>query len=103
MVATNVRPHCEEANPSIAEWRKQWECATFGSVEVLASQSVVSEDDVHDLLAEFGSQVMDPAKPVWQIQADALLPASLLKYCKTETGYSVAQFLHHRRVRTKLD
>jgi len=79
MVAMGVDTQSEEIQSAIAEWKKQWEDATFQSDDALSTCPRVSEDQVREMLAEFGPQLIDLATPLWKIQADALRASPFLK------------------------
>jgi 23S rRNA U2552 (ribose-2'-O)-methylase RlmE/FtsJ len=79
MVAMEVDTQSEEMQSAVIKWKKQWEDATFQSVGALSTCPRASEDQIREMLAEFGPQLIDLATPLWKIQADALRASSFLK------------------------
>jgi 23S rRNA U2552 (ribose-2'-O)-methylase RlmE/FtsJ len=83
MVATEVHPRSEDALSAILEWKAQWEEATFRFGSTISTGPSVSGDSVRNVLAEFGSRLIDLATPVWRIQADALRSTPFLRKSTT--------------------
>lgn len=79
MVAMGVDTQSEEMQSAVVKWKKQWEDATFQSDEALSTCPRASEDQVREMLADFGPQLIDLATPLWKIQADALRASPFLK------------------------
>ncbi|KAH8197334.1 hypothetical protein TruAng_008500 [Truncatella angustata] len=79
MVATKVRPRHSDALSAVDQWKRRWETATFGTDDTMKACLHVSEDSVHRILTEFGSQFIALATPVWKIQAAGLRAAPFLK------------------------
>jgi 23S rRNA U2552 (ribose-2'-O)-methylase RlmE/FtsJ len=79
MVAMEVDTQSEEMQSAVVKWRKQWENATFQSDGALSTYPRASEDQVREMLAEFGPQLIDLATPLWKTQADALRASPFLK------------------------
>jgi hypothetical protein len=79
MVAMGVNTQSEEMQSAVVRWKKQWENATFQSDEALWTCPHASEDQVREMLAEFGPQLIDLATPLWKIQADALRASPFLR------------------------
>lgn len=63
--------------------KKKWEDATFQSDGALSTCLRASEDQVREMLAEFGPQLIDLATPLWKTQADALRASPFLKESKS--------------------
>ena len=78
MVATKIYPQTEAAQSANHKWKTQWEIATFQTDSALSALVHVSEDHVHDMLAEFGPQFIGLATPIWKIQASKLRRAPFL-------------------------
>ena len=78
MVATKIYPQTEAAQSANHKWKTQWEIATFQTDSALSALVHVSEDNVHDMLAEFGPQFIGLATPIWKIQASKLRRAPFL-------------------------
>jgi 23S rRNA U2552 (ribose-2'-O)-methylase RlmE/FtsJ len=79
MVATKVNMQSEEVQSAIIKWKKKWEDATLISEGALSTNLSASEDEVREMLAEFGPQLIGLARPLWKTQADALRASSFLK------------------------
>jgi 23S rRNA U2552 (ribose-2'-O)-methylase RlmE/FtsJ len=83
MVAMEVDTQSEEMQSAVVRWKKQWEDATFQSDGALSTCLRASEDQVREMLAEFGPQLIDLATPLWKTQADALRASPFLKESKS--------------------
>jgi 23S rRNA U2552 (ribose-2'-O)-methylase RlmE/FtsJ len=79
MVATKVRPRATDALSAIRTLKDKWEAATFGTDVAPKDCLHVSEELVRSTLADFGSQFVTLATPVWKIQANGLRIAPFLK------------------------
>lgn len=97
MVAMHVDTQNEEMQSAVVRWKKQWEEATFQSDEALSTCFHASEDQVREMLAEFGPQLIDLATPLWKTQADALRASPFLKESnsKSEARSAVASTTHN--------
>ncbi|KAL1595004.1 hypothetical protein SLS59_008555 [Nothophoma quercina] len=97
MVAIEVDTQSGEMQSAVVKWKKQWEDATFQSDEALSTCPRVSEDEVHEMLAEFGPQLIDLAMPLWKIQADALRASPFLKELnsKSEARSAATSTMHN--------
>jgi 23S rRNA U2552 (ribose-2'-O)-methylase RlmE/FtsJ len=89
IVATGVRPGCEEAVRAVERWKETWRRNTLGKVKGDATGSNVDvkadEDEdgtglfgynVEDVIRDFGQQLIQLGRPVWRIQAAALKDAN---------------------------
>jgi 23S rRNA U2552 (ribose-2'-O)-methylase RlmE/FtsJ len=72
LVAKNIQPHAAAAAEALAEWKRDWRVATFGTDEEYEQTVVSSPEAVGKLLEDFGEQLVTLAKPLWKIQAAAL-------------------------------
>jgi hypothetical protein len=79
MVATEVNTQSEEMRSAFVKWKRQWEAATFQPDQEPSDCLRASEDQVREMLAEFGPQLIDLATPLWKTQADALRASPFLK------------------------
>jgi 23S rRNA U2552 (ribose-2'-O)-methylase RlmE/FtsJ len=97
MVAMEVDTQSEEMQSAVIKWKKQWEDATFQSDEALSDCLRASEDQVREMLAKFGPQLIDLATPLWKTQADALRASSFLKdsNSKSEVRSIAASTMHN--------
>jgi 23S rRNA U2552 (ribose-2'-O)-methylase RlmE/FtsJ len=93
MVAMDVDTQSEAMQSAILEWKKQWEDATFQSNGALSTCPRISEDQVREMLAEFGPQLIDLAMPLWKTQADALRASPFLRESNStsEARYAAAE------------
>jgi 23S rRNA U2552 (ribose-2'-O)-methylase RlmE/FtsJ len=97
MVAMGVDTQSEEMQSAVVKWKKQWADATFQSDEALSTCPHASEDQVCEMLAEFGPQLINLATPLWKIQADALRVSPFLKESssKSEARSAAASTIHN--------
>ncbi|KAI9803469.1 MAG: hypothetical protein M1825_001812 [Sarcosagium campestre] len=72
LVAKNIKPRHPEAELSIERWRRAWWDATFEDAAVDDTPGL----DVAEVIENFGPTLIELARPIWQIQADALADAS---------------------------
>ncbi|MCJ1270161.1 hypothetical protein MMC22_010057 [Lobaria immixta] len=74
LVAKNVQPGCQAAKAAVAGWKEAWLLATFEGPEE-DGDAVAHEDDavVQQVIDEFGSKLVELARPIWKIQSDALI------------------------------
>lgn len=74
LVAKNVQPHTQAAQAAVSGWKETWRQATFGGPE--GTGAFVAYEDaatVHELIDDFGTKLIELARPIWKIQGDALL------------------------------
>lgn len=79
MVATNVESQCQAAREAIAEWKKLWHVATFGTPKELLALSTPKIQHVHSLLDWFVETLTSLGIQVWQVQADAIASAPFMQ------------------------
>ncbi|POS87127.1 hypothetical protein EPUL_000717, partial [Erysiphe pulchra] len=72
MIAKNIDVHCEAAQKALLGWRDNWWEVTFGGEKGFGEKLNPDEDVVLKTLEEFGDELIQMAKPIWKIQADAL-------------------------------
>ncbi|KAF6828252.1 FtsJ-like methyltransferase family protein [Colletotrichum plurivorum] len=72
VVARNVRSRSPEALAAAARWKKGWEAATFRLGEQEWEEFRRGEPDPHEVLREFGEELIGLGSGVWEIQANAL-------------------------------
>lgn len=73
LVAKNVQPDHQAAKAAISEWKEAWSQATFGGSEGTGDAVLVEDDAVQGLLDKFGNELIELAKPLWEIQSEALI------------------------------
>lgn len=79
LVATEIRPSHVEAIRAKEEWKRVWITATFGGDEELKEIFKKDEFAVHDLLQDFGQDLVRLGEPIWNVQADALQDAPWIR------------------------
>jgi 23S rRNA U2552 (ribose-2'-O)-methylase RlmE/FtsJ len=73
LIAKDVQPDAEAAKSAVEKWKRSWWNATFGGVHETGEFDVkASTDYVENVLEEFGAQLVELGRKIWQIQADAL-------------------------------
>ncbi|KAI9934848.1 hypothetical protein MW887_000468 [Aspergillus wentii] len=72
MIARNIQREQPEAIRAIAQWKRLWKAATFGTDQMYLE--ALNEDglDPATLLEEFGPRLVKLGRKVWEIQATAL-------------------------------
>ncbi|KAK7404172.1 hypothetical protein QQX98_010046 [Neonectria punicea] len=79
MIATGIQSQHLEVAAAVVQWKNIWRAATFGSDEEYERTLREGEPDAHELLQEFGSQLVVLGKEVWTTQADALARAPFIQ------------------------
>ena len=77
-VAEHVQPEHEDALRAVASWKEEWRVATFGSDAEYLENRKTSNRHVHDVLLEFGAELIVLGGPIWKTQWTALRRASFL-------------------------
>jgi 23S rRNA U2552 (ribose-2'-O)-methylase RlmE/FtsJ len=73
LIAKNVQPDADAAKVAIESWKRAWWQATFGGENGTGGKTItVKEEYVQTVLNEFGNSFVELARPIWQIQANAL-------------------------------
>lgn len=73
LIAKNVQPNAEAGRVAVMAWKKAWWSATFGGEEGTGAGRIKIDDEyAQSIIDSFGDKFTSLAKPVWQIQADAL-------------------------------
>lgn len=73
LVASGVQPHSDAAKLAVKEWKQTWWDATFGGENGTGCRSgTVNEDHIRLVLDQFGSKFVELARPIWEIQENAL-------------------------------
>lgn len=74
LVAKDVQPDHQAARAAISGWKEAWLQATFGGPEVAGDAAAVEDDaTVPGLIDEFGTKLIELARPLWKIQIDGLI------------------------------
>jgi hypothetical protein len=79
MLATNVRSHCKEATVAIEQWKRIWKIATFGADDDYYKAIHENTSDVGGILDDFGSELIQLGREIWDIQANALEKAPFMR------------------------
>ncbi|KAL4878994.1 hypothetical protein BJY04DRAFT_220587 [Aspergillus karnatakaensis] len=79
LLARGVRSGSAEARGAVERWKQVWGVATFGTDEEY--QKLVGEEAVfvEKLLQDFGPKLIELARGVWNVQADALERAPFVR------------------------
>ncbi|MCJ1293213.1 hypothetical protein MMC34_004766 [Xylographa carneopallida] len=73
LVAKNMQPDHQAAQLAVQQWKDAWWRGTFGGAEGIGLvRELVSPNIMQTILDEFGDKLIDLARPVWQIQLEAL-------------------------------
>ncbi|MCJ1240832.1 hypothetical protein MMC14_008836 [Varicellaria rhodocarpa] len=72
LIATEVRPESDTAKKAVKKWKEIWWRATFGGEEGTGEAESSEPGFVKNVLDEFGKWLIDYARPVWQLQVEAL-------------------------------
>lgn len=75
LVATNVQAERAEAVAAVQSWKAVWKTATFGTDEEYEAACHEGEKAVHEVLEQFGPELVRLGRLVWDIQAKALTKA----------------------------
>ena len=74
LIAKDVQPDHQAARAAISGWKKAWLQATFGGPEVAGEAAAVEDDaTVQGVIDEFGTKLIELARPLWKIQVDGLI------------------------------
>ena len=74
LVAKDVQPDHQAARAAISGWKEAWLQATFGGPEGAGDAAPVEDDaTVQRVIDEFGTRLIELARPLWKIQADGLV------------------------------
>ena len=80
LVAKNVQPNCDAAKEITKVWKQAWWRATFGGQNGTGEAKMLpDEGNVQIVLDEFGKGLVELARPIWEIQANALSKADFIK------------------------
>lgn len=73
LIAKDMQPYSPACKEAIATWKKAWWNATFaGEHGTGATKVLFSEAYVQEVIDSFGSKLASLARPIWQIQLEAL-------------------------------
>lgn len=74
LVAKDVQPDHQAARAAISGWKEAWFQATFAGPEVAGDAAAVEDDaTVQGVIDEFGTKLIELARPLWKIQIDGLI------------------------------
>jgi 23S rRNA U2552 (ribose-2'-O)-methylase RlmE/FtsJ len=80
LIARNVQPDADAAKSAVEMWKQTWWHATFGGENGTGACKVMAgEDYVRTVLSQFGSELVDLGRPIWEIQANALSKMDFVK------------------------
>lgn len=73
LIAKNVQPDADAAKAAVESWKRSWWNATFGGEHGTGeADAIAGTPYVQAVLDEFGGQLVELGRPVWEIQATAL-------------------------------
>jgi len=79
MIATNIQSqHCE-AVLAVEKWKRQWRIATFGTDSEYKEELGTACLNLEKLLEEFGKELIQLGREVWNTQSIALRKASFIR------------------------
>ncbi|KAI0545788.1 hypothetical protein F4679DRAFT_559816 [Xylaria curta] len=79
MVASKIQSRHEDAVRAVGNWKTLWKAATFDTEEEFCRLSLSLQQDVQEVLEDFGPRLMQLGREVWETQANALGNASFVK------------------------
>ncbi|KAF2402650.1 hypothetical protein EJ06DRAFT_555251 [Trichodelitschia bisporula] len=79
LVAKNLRPDSAEAKGMVEKLRRAWMACTFPELGMSTAVFDSSKDAVNQAVAEFGDTLLEMAKPIWEIQTEALRAATWMQ------------------------
>ncbi|TDZ37301.1 hypothetical protein C8035_v007056 [Colletotrichum spinosum] len=86
LVAKNVRSRSPEALEAVKEWKRVWKVGTFGPEKQDEGMLPGDGPDAHEVLADFGDELVRLGRGVWEIQADALERAPFISRQSVESA-----------------
>ncbi|MCJ1285239.1 hypothetical protein MMC26_004579 [Xylographa opegraphella] len=73
LVANNMQPEHKAAQSAVQQWKEAWWRGTFGGSEGTGlTKEITSLNVMQTVLDDFGDKFIQLARPVWQIQLEAL-------------------------------
>lgn len=75
LIASDVQSDSVDAIQAVQEWKETWRIATFGTQEQYRAVREKNAAWAHALLEKIDPSILEKAKPIWRIQADALAKA----------------------------
>ena len=83
LIARNVQPNTETAILTIASWKRAWWHATFGGQNGTGGTSDTPDESyIRVLLDQFGSELIELGRSVWETQANALSKMHFVNYAE---------------------
>lgn len=79
MVASNIQPRHEDAIQAVERWKRLWKSATFDTKEEFDRLDRSLQPEVHELLDDFGPELVELGREVWATQAEGLARASFVR------------------------
>lgn len=95
LVATNVKPHSDEAQDAVCRWKDAWKRLTISTESIHDTTMAELEDtdladlageSVEEVLRKFGAQLLSKSATVWLEQAEALKNAPWLREVQSAGG-----------------
>jgi 23S rRNA U2552 (ribose-2'-O)-methylase RlmE/FtsJ len=79
IVAEHIQPDSPHFQAAVADWKEGWHIATFGSDAEYKDYRRWSDGAVDEVLSDFGIELLQLGKPIWEIQSAALRQASFIR------------------------
>jgi hypothetical protein len=80
LIARNVQPNAVTAKLAVETWKQAWWQATFGGENGTGAVKVTADEGhVRTVLDQFGSELIELGRPIWETQANALSEMYFLK------------------------
>ncbi|KAI9043208.1 uncharacterized protein KD926_004392 [Aspergillus affinis] len=75
MIATDIKSHGIDAAKAIERWKRIWRVATTGTLNMYYKALCEDNYDMNEILHDFGSELVQLGRNVWNIQARELKKA----------------------------
>jgi len=73
LIARHVQPDAVSAKLAVETWKQAWRQATFGGENGTGAAEVTADADlVRAVLDQFGTELIELGRPIWETQANAL-------------------------------
>jgi 23S rRNA U2552 (ribose-2'-O)-methylase RlmE/FtsJ len=79
VVATNIQSQCCEAIRAVERWKRQWRIATLGTDSECKEEFRMECWKARKLLEEFGEELIELGREIWNTQSTALKKAPFIK------------------------
>ena len=80
LVAKNIATEHPDARSAVDEWKRIWTLATVGPQEELDNLICSRKKTLPGVLEEFGPELIQHGKAIWEVQANALSRAGFIRH-----------------------